>query len=93
MQRVERDEIIIRKAIVHILDCDSGFMKTSNALLDLGPDLNEFLRGHIFRLIDSDDTKQCKFSEDLSPVCSMLEELNEKKEKAGESGQSTTTRR
>ncbi|MEE1312993.1 MAG: nucleoid-associated protein [Lachnospiraceae bacterium] len=78
MQRIERDEIIIRKAIVHILDCDSGFMKTSNALLDLGPDLNEFLRGHIFRLIDSDDTKQCRFSEDLSPICNMLEELNEK---------------
>ncbi|MDO4942889.1 MAG: nucleoid-associated protein [Lachnospiraceae bacterium] len=78
MQRVERDEIIIRKAIVHILDCDSGFMKTSNALLDLGPDLSEFLRGHIYRLVDSDDTKLCHFYEDASPVYSMLEELNEK---------------
>lgn len=78
MHRIERDEVIIRKAIVHILDCDSGFMKTSESLLNLGPDLNEFLRGHIFRLIDSDDTKTCRFSEDLSPVCSMLEQLDEK---------------
>jgi len=53
-------------------------MKTSNALLDLGPDLSEFLRGHIFRLVDSDDTKLCHFYEDDSPVYSMLEELNEK---------------
>ena len=78
MRRIERDEIIIRKAIVHILDCDSGFMKTSNTLLDPGPDLNEFLRGHIYRLVDSDDTKKCHFNEDSSPVYSMLEELNEK---------------
>ena len=67
MRRIERDEIIIRKAIVHILDCDSGFMKTSNTLLDPGPDLNEFLRGHIYRLVDSDDTKKCHFNEDSSP--------------------------
>ncbi|MDO4170778.1 MAG: nucleoid-associated protein [Lachnospiraceae bacterium] len=80
MKRIERDEIIIRKAIVHILDCESGFMKTSNALLDLGPELNEFLRGHIFRLMDSDDTKQCHFYEESSPVYSMLEQLNEKEE-------------
>jgi hypothetical protein len=78
MHHIERDEVIIRKAIVHILDCESGYMKTSNSLIDLGPDLNEFLRGHIFRLIDSDDTKLCHFYEELSPIYSMLEELNEK---------------
>lgn len=78
MRQVERDEIIIRKAIIHILDCDSGFMKTSNTLLELGPDLNEFMRGHIFRLLDSDDTKKCQFYEEASPVYSMLEQLNEK---------------
>jgi hypothetical protein len=78
MHHIERDEVIIRKAIIHILDCESGFMKTSNSLIDLGPDLNEFLRGHIFRLIDSDDTKQCHFHEEISPIYSMLEELNEK---------------
>ncbi|MCQ2492679.1 MAG: nucleoid-associated protein [Lachnospiraceae bacterium] len=80
MQRIEQDEVIIRKAIVHILDCESGFMKTSNSLLKLGPDLNDFLRGHIFRLIDSDDMKRCKFYEEASAVYSLLQQFNEKDE-------------
>lgn len=78
MQKIEQDEVIIRKAIVHILDCDSGFMKTSNTLLEPGPDLNDFLRAHIFRLIDSDDMKKCKFYEEASAVYSLLQQFNEK---------------
>lgn len=80
MQQIEKDEVIIRKTIVHILDCQSGFIKTSNALMETGPDLNEFLRGHIFRLLDSDDTKKCKFYEETSEVYQMLESLDEKED-------------
>lgn len=78
MQAIQKDEVIIRKAIVHILDCENGFMNLSNTLIDLGEDLNDFLRAHIFRLIDSDDMKKCHFHEDLSLVYSMLQKLDEK---------------
>lgn len=77
--KIEKDEIIIRKAIVHILDCERGFIRMSDTLLDLGPGLNEFLRGHIFRLIDSDDTKHCRLN-GSSEVHNLLMNLNERDE-------------
>ena len=51
---MERDEIIIRNAIVHILDSTIGMPVLSDYLLELGPDLNDFLRGHIYRIATSD---------------------------------------
>ena len=56
MQKIEKDDIIIRKGIIHILDSHNGYLGLSNDLLDMGPDLMEFIRGHIFKILDSDDT-------------------------------------
>lgn len=77
---IQKNEIIIRKAILHVLDSNARDEKLSDCLLDLGPNINEFLGDHIFRLIDSDDTKQCRFRDELSPISSMLEDFNEKDE-------------
>ena len=38
----------------HILDSHNGYLGLSNDLLDMGPDLMEFIRGHIFKILDSD---------------------------------------
>ena len=77
---MQRDDIIIRKAIVHILDYQKGYLGLSNTLLDLGPDLNEFIRGHIYKLVSSDDMKKCRFNEENSPIFSMLETFDENEE-------------
>ena len=80
MQKIERDDIIIRKGIIHILDSHNGYLGLSNDLLDMGPDLMEFIRGHIFKILDSDDTKKCQFDGSISPIPALLEEMQEKED-------------
>lgn len=79
---MQKDDIIIRKAIVHILDYQKGYLGLSDALLDLGPDLNDFIRGHIYKLVSSDDMKKSRFNEENSPIFSMLEDFDENDEEA-----------
>lgn len=74
---LSKDDIIIRKSILHVLDTDRGDCILSNTLLDPGPDLYEFIRNHIFRILSSDDTKDCEFNKDASPIYSILEEWDE----------------
>ena len=57
MNKIQSDDIIIRKAILHILDSESGYLKMSNNLLDLGYELNDFFRNRIFQIISGDDAK------------------------------------
>lgn len=78
--QIQKDDIIIRKGIIHILDSHNGYLGLSNDLLDMGPDLMEFIRGHIFKILDSDDTKKCKFDGSLSPIPALLEDMQEKED-------------
>ena len=48
MEHIQKDDIIIRKGILHILDSHTGYLGLSSQLLEMGPDLMEFVRGHIF---------------------------------------------
>lgn len=77
MIKIQRDDIIIRKGILHILDSHNGYLGLSNDLLEMGPDLMEFVRGHIFKILESDDTKKCQFDGSISPVLSLLESMEE----------------
>ncbi|WP_216696692.1 nucleoid-associated protein [Anaerostipes faecalis] len=77
MIKIQRDDIIVRKGILHILDSHNGYLGLSNDLLDMGPDLMEFVRGHIFKILESDDTKKCQFDGSISPVLSLLETMEE----------------
>lgn len=79
---IEKDDIIIRKTILHVLDTTHGECILSNNILDPGPDLHDFIRTHIFKIFTSDDTKKCTFSEDHSPVYTLLKEWNEKDEQS-----------
>ncbi len=68
---MEKDEIIIRNAVMHILNTNNSQLEFSDTLLDLTQDTYDFLRNHIYRIICSDDTKDCEFKED-SEVFDML---------------------
>ena len=48
---MEQDEIIIRQGIVHILDGELGCPVFSEQLLELSPDINDFFRQHIFKIM------------------------------------------
>ncbi len=73
---MEKDEIIIRNAIVHILDSSVGMPVLSDTVLDLSPDLNDFIRSHIFKIASGDDLKKCQFHED-SYVFGLLKDFSE----------------
>ena len=77
---IAKDDIVIRKAILHILDTVHGECILSNTLLDPGPDLYEFIRNHIYKIVSSDDTKDCEFNPETSPIYSILETWDETEE-------------
>lgn len=74
---MERDEIIIRNAIVHIMDSTIGMPVLSDHFLELGPELNDFLRGHIYKIVSSDDVKNCSFNTEESFVYQCIKDFNE----------------
>lgn len=69
---MDRDDIIIKKVIIHILDSYMGMPVLSDRELECGPDLYEFFRAHLEKVTNSDDIKACRFEED-SVVPMMLE--------------------
>lgn len=79
---IAKDDIVIRKAILHILDTVHGDCILSNTLLDPGPDLYEFIRTHIYKIMVSDDTKDCEFNPETSPICPILEAWDESDEES-----------
>lgn len=60
---MDRDDIILRNAVLHIMDSTVGMPVLSDTLLDLNPELADFLRDHIYRIISGDDVKRCRFEE------------------------------
>lgn len=77
---IAKDDIVIRKAILHILDTNRGECVLSNTILNPGPDLHDFIRNHIYKIISSDDTKNCEFDPEYSPIYSILETWDESDE-------------
>ncbi|MBP3578128.1 MAG: nucleoid-associated protein [Lachnospiraceae bacterium] len=74
---MEKDEIIIRSAIMHILDSTVGMPVLSDELLTLTPDMNDFLRNHIYKVISGDELKTCVFDEENSEVYHLIQEFSE----------------
>ncbi len=69
---MEKDEIIIRNAIMHILNTNNSQLEFSDTLLELSTDVNDFLRNHIYRIISSDETKECEFVKEESEMYNMI---------------------
>ena len=61
---MNRDDIIIKKAIIHILDSTVGMPVLSDKELECGADLYDFFRAHLEKVTTSDDVKACTFYED-----------------------------
>lgn len=74
---MEKDEILIRQAVIHILDSSIGMPILSEYQLELGPDLNEMIRGQIYKVASGDDMKKCVFNEGESEVFQMIQEFSE----------------
>ena len=74
---MSKDEIIIRNAIIHILDSRVGVPVLSGNLLEMSPDLNDMIRGYIYKIATGDELKQCSFEEGESKVFSILQGFEE----------------
>ncbi|MBS6196361.1 MAG: nucleoid-associated protein [Clostridiales bacterium] len=70
---MQKEDIHLQQVIIHIMDSTMGMPVLSDQALDHGSDFGDFLRAHIFRLLESDDMKKCSFDED-SEVSQILEE-------------------
>ena len=70
-----KEEIRIEQAVVHIMDPGLGMPVLSDTLLDLGSDLADFLKAHIYKIDTSDDVKNCSFLED-SQIFPLVEEMS-----------------
>lgn len=70
---MDKGDIHIKNAVVHILDSFVGLPVLSDTQMEFGTDMADFLEGHIYRLITSDDIKKCSFTEE-SEVSGLLKE-------------------
>lgn len=61
---MDKDSIILKKAIIHILDSTVGMPVLSDKELDFGSNLSDFFKTHIEKITKSDDIKPCEFTED-----------------------------
>lgn len=70
-----QDEIIIRTGIVHILDGELGYPVFSEQPLELSPDINDFFRGLIYKILAGDEMKKCHF--DKMEMAEMVKDFSE----------------
>ena len=75
---MEASDIILRKIIVHILDTSLEAPVISAGLIPTDKEnLNAFLHKHIFKLLTSDEKKNCVFYEEDSEVYQLLKDFKE----------------
>lgn len=61
---MQKEDIRLQQVIIHIMDSSMGMPVLSDQVLDHGSDFGDFIRAHIYRLMESDDMKKCTFDED-----------------------------
>ena len=67
-----KEDIRIKKVIVHILDSTVGMPVLSDQELEYGSEFADFLKEHIAKLTSGDEKKNCRFYEKESEVYRML---------------------
>lgn len=74
---METQDIKIKYLIVHILNSEHAIPVLSDTVLNVGTEFEEFIKGHICRVLTGDDVKPSKFSEEEpSNVYKLLKAYN-----------------
>ena len=55
---MQKEDIRLQQVIIHIMDSSMGMPVLSDQVLDHGSDFGDFIRAHIYRLMESDDMKK-----------------------------------
>lgn len=74
-----KEEIRLRSVILHILDSTTGEPVLSDDLLEMGAELQEFIKEHIAKIFSGDDSKKCEFHKSESEVYAILNEYDDEK--------------
>lgn len=73
---MQKEDIRIEKVIVHIMDSTVGLPVLSEREIEFGSEFAEFLREHIYRVWEGDDSKTCAFHREESEIYRMLDEYS-----------------
>lgn len=71
------DEIIIKRAVLHVLDSEASMPIISKGELEITEELSDYVSKHIHKIIDNPNTKKAKFIEDDNPTYIIVENLND----------------
>ena len=52
------DEIIIKRAVLHVLDSEASMPIISKGELEITEDLSDYISKHIYKIIDNPNTKR-----------------------------------
>lgn len=69
---MNKEDIRIRKVIIHIMDSTIGMPVLSDTELEFGSEIADFLKEHIAKISSGDDAKECHFYQDESEIYQML---------------------
>lgn len=69
---MNKEDIRIKKVIVHIMDSTIGMPVLSDTELEYGSEIAEFLKEHIAKISSGDDAKECRFYQAESEIYQML---------------------
>ena len=72
-----KEEIRIRKMILHILDSTTGEPVLSDDVLEAGAELQDFIRDHIAKIFAGDDSKKCEFHKQESEIYGLLNDYDD----------------
>ena len=72
-----KENIKIKKAIVHIMDSTIGMPVLSDTELEYGSEFADFIKEHIAKISSGDDAKECRFYQEESEVFHILEQYSD----------------
>lgn len=74
-----KEEIRLRSVILHILDSMQGQPVLSDDVLEMNAELQDFIREHIAKIFQGDDSKKCEFHKSESEVYGILNEYDDER--------------
>ncbi len=72
-----KENIRIKKAIVHIMDSTIGMPVLSDTELEYGSEFADFIKEHIAKISSGDDAKECRFYKEESEIYHILEQYSD----------------
>lgn len=70
---IVKEQINLRRAILHIMDSTAGEPMLSDEALEYGSEFSDFIKNHIANVFSGDDSKKCEFHKRESEVYQLLE--------------------